>query len=267
MKDLKLYGGWAVVTGASAGLGREFARIIASNGVNCVLIGLGKADLDAVADELRSKHGVEVRALELDLTADGYLEVVAKATEDIPVGILVNNAGIGVGGYFHTRDPKKLTALVKLNCLAPVELTRHFLPAMVDRKTGAVIMVSSIFGLVPAPMEAAYTASKAFDLHFGEALWSEMRGKGVDVVTICPGGMRTGFFVADGLTDPKELARIHRNSNTPEEVAMRTLNALGRKPVTTMPFAWVCGFLARFAPRRLVTMIVRFSFDRMVTYH
>ena len=130
MKDLKSYRGWALITGASSGLGREFARLIAAHGVNCVLVGLGDVALRSLADELSAKHGVQCRPLEIDLTDTEVLDHLSAATDDIPIGILVNCAGVAHGGTFHTRDPGKLERLVKLNCLAPVLLTRAYLPQM-----------------------------------------------------------------------------------------------------------------------------------------
>ncbi len=108
---------------------------------------------------------------------------LVEAVKDIPIGILVNNAGLGHAGHFESRDPARLAAMMQVNCTLPVLLTRALIPAMVERKCGAVILVSSVLGLVTCPYEAVYAATKAFDLHLGESLYSEYRGTGIDLIT------------------------------------------------------------------------------------
>ena len=265
MADLKRYGEWALVTGASMGLGKACAREVASAGMNCVLVGLEAELLEGLAGELSREFGVECRWLEQDLTAEGFMTRIEEATADIPIGLLINNAGFGCGGDFHTRDPEKLAGVIKLSCLAPALLTRAFLPGMVERGRGAVVFVASLMGLISAPYEATYAAAKAFDLRFAEALWGELRGTGVDVVAVCPAGMKTAFFEKDGLKG-KDLDFLLRVSDPPERVARRALAKLGRKPTTAMGPAWLAGFLTRFAPRRMTILVTRFVMRCLTHY-
>lgn len=263
--NLRRYGDWALVTGASMGLGEAFARVLAGERVNLVLVALEADRLDSLAAELSNTHGVDCRPLALDLTDNDSLARVAAATHDIEVSILINNAGFGVGGGFATRDPVRLEKLVKLNCLAPVLLTRHFLPGMIARKRGAVVMVASIMAFITAPYEVAYNASKAFDLHFGESLAGELDGTGVDVLTLCPGGMKTDFFSAEGIREG-DVHRLHRFSHPPEAMARLALRHLGSKRVAAPAFPIVASLLVRITPRKWVTHIVRTIIVRFVRY-
>ena len=254
MKSLKRYGGWALITGAAVGLGRAFARAVASEGVDCVLVGLEGDRLSELAAELRNKHVVSVRSLELDLTSEGFLARLTEVTGDIPIGMLINNAGVACGGSIATRDPERLERTVKLNCLAPVMLTRAYVPAMLERGQGAVVFVSSLQGFISSPFEATYCASKAFGLHFGESVWGELRGTPVDVITVCPAGMKTDFFKAEGFSK-KDCDRMWRVSSSPEAIARLTLRKLGKKVIAAPFVTQAVGSLGRLLPRRWVTLI------------
>ncbi len=254
MKNLQAYGGWAVITGASAGIGREFARAIAARGVNCALVARRAERLDALAEELRASHGIECRCIAQDLARDGAVDEIVQAMSDVPVGILVNNAGFGQAGHFDKTDPGRLISMVTVNCLAPVLLTRALLPPMAERGRGAVIMVSSILGVIPSPYETVYGATKAFDLFFGEGLWAEMRGTGVDVITLCPSTTKTEFFIVGGVSE-ENLGRIHARADLPEDIVALTLRKLGRKPMTGPWSFSIPTFFVRFFPRKLVLQI------------
>jgi len=264
-EDLGRYGGWALITGAATGLGKAFAQEIAAAGVSCVLVGLDGDRLRDVAQDLEETHGVSCRYLELDLTTSDALDRIAALTADIPIGLLVNNAGIACGGAFATRSPEVLRRTVELNCLVPVSLTRAFLPPMLERDRGGIIVVSSLMAFLSAPQEATYCATKAFGLHFGEALWGELRGTGVDVITVCPGGMRTEFFAKDGVR-ADDCARLMKVSAPPERIARLTLRNLGRKPTVTPIGAFLLRSLTRFAPRRTAIWIVDQIMGRLARF-
>lgn len=255
MNKITKYGGWALITGASSGIGKEFARSIAARNVNCVLVARRADRLRELAAELEGQHGVSCRCIELDLTADDAVDSLQKATGDIPIGILVNNAGFGYAGNFETRDPERLKALVNLNCLVPILLTRAFLPAMKERKTGAVIMVASIVGFLPAPFDSTYSASKAFDLYFGESLWGELRGTGIDVITLCPAVTKTEFFAVEGL-DKQQEAKVLKNGDEPRPIVELTLRRLGRQPSVGPWSASYPALIARMLPRKWVAWIM-----------
>jgi hypothetical protein len=264
MRDLKRYGGWALITGASAGIGREFARAIAARGVNCIVVARRRDRLEELAGELRTKHGVECMPIAMDLSVDDCAADLQSALGDTPVGILVNNAGFGHAGDFVTRDPKRLASMIRLNCMTPMLLTHALLPAMVARGTGAVIMVSSLAGHFAAPYEAVYGATKAFDLSLGEAIAIELRGTGIDVITLCPAGTNTEFFAAEGLSE--DAIRVAtRMSTPPEKVVEITLRRLGKRASTGPLFTSAAVFMGRFLPRtipaRLLGTGIRIGFN------
>ena len=263
MKDVRQYGSWALVTGASSGLGLAFIRLLAARGMNCVLVALEQDRLDEVAADLSARHGVECRAIGLDLAIDGAVDRVVEQVADIEIGLLINNAGIGCGGAFASRDPARVEQLVRLNCLATTMLTRAFLPGMLERGAGAIVIVSSLQAFIASPFEAIYCASKAYGLHFGESLWGELRGTPVDVITVCPAGMKTDFFKAEGFTEA-DCQRMHRVSQTPESIAALALRKLGRKPVVVPAVTLGVSLLARMLPRRWVIHLSDWITRRLV---
>ena len=242
----KKYGQWALVTGASSGLGAEFARQLAENGMDVVLVARRKKLLDGLARELGSKYNVKTLVVPADLEKDGSAERIAQKVGRREIALLVNNAGFGDYGTFAESDAAKQEEMVELNCVAVVSLTRRFIPQMVARKRGAVIFLSSVAGFQPVPFMSTYSATKAFDLAFGESLWYELRPHCIDVLVICPGGTRTGFqkaagyYERPGRTEPSEVVRVG-------------LRKLGRQP--TFVFGLrnkITSYLARIFPRRLV---------------
>jgi hypothetical protein len=245
------YGDWALVTGASAGIGAEFARALARDGVSCVLAARREDRLAELARELEQRHGVKTRAVACDLaTPDGVTRLLS-AVADLDVAILVNNAGVGYAGRFDKQDRARLDAMVQLNCAAPVALTAALLPPMQARRAGAVIFVGSVAGCQPIALHALYAATKAFDNLLGEALWAENAGSGVDVLVLEPGPTVTEFQAAAGeLEHPGESAA---------KVVAVALDALGRQPsVVSGAFNWLRANLAmRLAPRGLLAMIAK----------
>src|SRR3989449_1248592 len=191
MASLKSYGEWALVTGASAGIGTAFARELAAQSVNLVLVARRADRLEALAAELREKHGVKTRVVPDDLERDGAAERLLEWVRDLEIGILVNNAGFSMVGRFERVPREKILGMIRVNCLAVAALTHAFLPAMQARRRGAVIIVSSVAGYQPLGFAATYGATKAFDLMLGEALWAENRSTGVDVLALSPGPVDT----------------------------------------------------------------------------
>jgi short-subunit dehydrogenase len=250
MKDLRDYEGWALITGASAGIGREFARAIAAHGVNCALVARRRERLEDLADELNEVHGVECLPIPLDLSVEGCVDDLMDALGETPVGILVNNAGFGHNGPFETRDPERLAAMVKLNCQTPVLLTHAILPEMLDRGTGAVIMVSSLAGFIGAPYESVYGATKAFDLSLGEALHVELKPKGIDVITLCPANTATEFFEAEGMAE-EQIKLATRMSASAEHVVDITLRRLGRCSIASPLMTSAAVMAGRVIPRSI----------------
>jgi len=264
MADLRQYGGWALITGASAGIGREFARAIAAKGVDCVLVARREERLKELTEELRGTRGVQCRYVALDLAEPDAVPRLTDAVKDIPVGVLVNNAGFGHGIPFEKSDTARLSQMIAVNCTVPALLTRALLPAMLKRKRGAVIIVASTLAVMNSPYEAVYGATKAFDLSFGLSLWAEMRGRGIDVLTLCPAGTKTEFFAAQG-HPPERQARFETLADTPDKVAAIALGKLGKRAMTG-PISFAApAFLTRFLPRSVVTRITGHVMKRIMT--
>ena len=256
MNNLTAYHGWALITGASAGIGREFARAIAAHKVPCVLVARRLERLEELAEELRAAHGVKCRCIAQDLADSDSVERLTAAVSDIPIGILVNNAGFGHAGRFATRDPRRLASMVHVNCTVPALLTRALVPQMIERKRGAIIMVSSVLGIVTCPYESVYAATKAFDLQLGASLYAELRPLGIDVVTLCPQATRTEILTAQGFSEEESKAR-HRMANDPEDVVVIALRTLGRRPVAGPFLVTLAGLMHRLLPRKLEALLLR----------
>lgn len=248
MDILGTCGPWAVVTGASAGLGEQFARQLAAKGLHVVLVARRAERLSALADALKGAHGIECRTVPLDLGAEDADRVLDEATADLDVGLFVNNAGVGYYGRFLEQDRERLAAMVHLNCHAVAMLAHRFGRRLAARGRGAMIIVSSVAGYQATPHMALYGATKGFDLLLSEALSFELRARGVRVLALCPGATDTEF--------QQTASGVPHAGDSPAAVVRACLNALGEKP------AVVTGWLnkaqvvsQRLLPRPAVTWI------------
>jgi len=189
----------ALITGASAGLGVDFARQLAAKGWRLVLVARRKDRLDALAAELGN-----ARAIEMDLGEAGAADrlIADLVAKDEQVDLLVNNAGFGLAGSFAQLDGKRQRQMIDLNCGALTELAHAVLPAMIERRSGAILNVASTAAFQPGPGMAVYFATKAFVLSFSEALHEEVRGHGVTVSALCPGPTATEFGAVAGFGKP-----------------------------------------------------------------
>ena len=190
----------ALITGASVGLGRELAKLFATDGHDLVLVARRKDKLDQLAAELGQAHGVRATVLASDLTdAAAPAALVEKVgAAGIEVEFLVNNAGFGSNGAFHELDEKRELDMIQVNVTALVQLTRRLLPAMVARKSGRILNIGSTAGFVPGPFMADYYATKAYVISFTEAIAFELRGTGVTATVLCPGATATEFAAVAG---------------------------------------------------------------------
>lgn len=191
----------ALVTGASAGLGAEFAKLCAAGGYDVVLLARNASRLDQLAAELVKTYGVEARSLPADLADPSAPPAIFAQLSGTPVEILINNAGFGVRGPYAETDWARESGLMQVNMVALAHLTKLFLPEMIRRRTGRILNVASTAAFVPGPYMALYYASKAFVLSFSEALANEVQGTGVTVTVLCPGPTRTEFAQAAGIGD------------------------------------------------------------------
>jgi short-subunit dehydrogenase len=185
----------ALITGASAGLGREYARLFAKDGHDLVLVARRRERLDELARELAAAHGITCMVIAADLAAHSACQHIADQVQSAgrTIDFLVNNAGFGKRGAFAQSDVRPQLEMIDVNMRALVELTHLFLPGMLQRKQGRILNIASIAGFVPGPFMATYYASKAFVVSLTEALAQELRGTGVTATASCPGPTATEF--------------------------------------------------------------------------
>jgi short-subunit dehydrogenase len=245
------YGAWALIAGASEGLGAAFARKLAERGLNLVLVARRRAPLDELAGELRDTYEADVRCYEGDLASVAFLEKLQAECSSLDLGVLVCNAAQAPIGDFVSRDIADLARVVDVNVRAPLLLLRGLLPGMVQRGRGAVIIMTSLTGHLGTPRIAAYASSKAFLRVLGEGLWYELKDQGIDVVACSCGAVRTpGYKSAAGKDAPGTL--------NPNRVVRQTLFALGGGPVV-MPGVinrLSTMVMSRLLPKRLAIAIL-----------
>ncbi|HEY8002497.1 MAG TPA: SDR family oxidoreductase [Solirubrobacterales bacterium] len=231
--------GTALVTGASSGIGEQFARQLAERGHDLVLVARRTDRLEALAAELPT----EARVIGCDLGADAASLPGRVAELGVAVELLVNNAGFGGHGRFLAGAEGRDAEMVRVNCEAVVVLTRAFLPAMVERGRGGVIVVASTAGMQPLPYEAVYAASKAFALNFTDALHAELRGTGVRCMSVNPGPVPTEWQRVAGFDDTQSVP----GKIGPEQVVRESLAAYDRGARSFVP-----GTLMRWMMRAAV---------------
>ena len=238
--------GWAVVTGASSGLGREFALALAERGYPVLAVARRGERLRVLADEVDAGEG-RLEPLVADLSRPAGVEALLARAGEIEVELLVNNAGVASYGPFASASTERERGLVRLNVEAIVALTRGLLPQLLDRGRGGIINVASQMAFQPMPYFASYAASKAFVLSFSEALAEELRGTAVRVTAIAPGFVSTEFTEVAGSREPER----HFPHLQPRRVVESALRAheRGRTVKVVGPFYAFLTFAGRFAPR------------------
>ena len=224
-----------LITGASTGIGAEFARQFAARGDDLVLVARSADKLDALAAQLRQTSGVDVTVIAMDLSIPDSADELLRQTErlGLQISVLVNNAGAGTHGDVAEVDPQRLEREVELNCRALVGITARYLPQMRARRAGTIINMASTAAFLALPKMAVYGASKAFVLSFTEALWQEERKHGIRVLAVCPGMTDTGFFESAGEAAVIAARRSEKfgMTRTPEQVVETTIRALsGSRP-------------------------------------
>jgi uncharacterized protein len=248
-------GRWALVTGASAGLGEEFARQLARRGMSLVLSARRTERLEALASDLRSTAGVEVVVEPADLADPGApLDLWRRATRGRTIHLLVNNAGFGAQGWFDGIAMERQSEMVRLNCIAVLELLHAALSEMSLRGAGGIINVASLAAFQPVPRVATYAATKAFVLSLSQAVWAESRAAGVRVVALCPGRTPTEFQRIAGTGTPHGSPGVL----APAEVVAAGLRALEENRSAIVPGLQnrVASWAGRLAPRSLLTRVL-----------
>jgi uncharacterized protein len=241
------YGAWAVVLGASEGLGAAYAHGLAARGLN-VVVAARRADLlDGVADEVARRHGVQTRAVVVDLGSPDLLSVLDAAIDGLDVGFVVYNGASGYVGPMKDQDVDSLRSIVAVNCTGPLLVCHHFGAPMIARGRGGIVVMGSAAGLAGAAYNSAYAASKAFDIVLGEALWAEWRTHNVDVMSVIGPAIDTPNYRAATTHDRGSMPA----PMAPEAVVEEVLDALGSTP-SFVPGEQVRGLLAGLGtlPRR-----------------
>ena len=240
-----------LITGASSGIGEEFAHRYAAQKHDLVLVARTESKLQALAEKLRAEHGITVTVIPCDLTAPDAAERLWEETNraGLEIDVLVNNAGFGTSGDVADESPKRLEQEVRLNCLTLTGLTARYLPAMRERKNGTIINIASTAAFQPLPHMAVYGATKAFVLSFTEALWSETRKDGIRVLAVCPGSTDTPFFEhsGEGVVVGKLRSTRQLLDNT-----MRALKTNKPSFVDGLGNAIVARFAVRVMPKRII---------------
>lgn len=242
MYFLERYGPWAIIAGATQGIGEQFSHQLAAKGMNILMIARGQEGLDTVSKAVRQQHGVEVDTLALDLSDSALTEKLATFTQGKEVGLLVYNAIYSHIGEFLADDLSSKMLTVDVNIKGPLTFLNHLLPPMKQKKRGGVILMSSMSGWQGSALVATYAASKAFNTVLAESLWEEMRHYGVDVITAVAGATKTPSF---NKNTPKEKAGSAFPME-PKTVVEEALNALekGKGPTrVTGPINKIVYFL------------------------
>jgi uncharacterized protein len=248
-------GKWALVTGASAGIGLELATQLAAGGTNLVLTARRADRLEALASKLKAAHNIRTEIVAADLAQSNAPEQIYAFTQQngIMVDLLINNAGFGQYGELPQVETQRLLDMVQVNCLAVVHLTRLYLPGMVERKRGDVLILASTASFQAVPYISTYAATKAFDLLFAEGLAEEMKPHGIRVCALCPGSTESEFHAVAG--QQEFTAKYHQE--TAEKVARTGLQALaaGKSYVISGLGNYIGAQSQRLVPRRMVTRI------------
>ena len=249
----------ALITGASGGIGYEFAQELAAEGYNLVLVARSAAKLEEIQTNLSQKYSITVKVLAKDLSLPESAPAIFNQleSEKIVVDVLINNAGFGNFGEFTESEWQKEADMLQVNIFALTDLTKLFVKGMVARRQGKILNVASTAAFMPGPLMAVYYATKSYVLSFSEAIANELQGTGVSVTVLCPGPTESGFQAAASMEGSKIL--IDQKLPTSAEVAKYGYRAMQeRKVVAVHGFNnWLLTIFVKFLPRKKLADIVR----------
>lgn len=249
---------WALVTGASQGIGLALAQCFARDRIHLVLVARSADRLQALADAWQKEHGIRVLGIAMDLAQEGAADHLHQQLQDagIRVTYLVNNAGVGLYGRYPSTAMEAEHQMIQLNCLALTRLTKLFLPDMIAQKHGRILNLASTAAFQPGPYQAVYFATKAYVLSYSEAIAEDLSGTGVTVTALCPGLTESGFVERAGMGQSGFAQRSAVASA--QAVAITGYRAMhaGRRVVVPGALNWIVAQTPRLTPRRLVTFVV-----------
>jgi short-subunit dehydrogenase len=246
--DTRTFGPWAMITGASSGIGEEFARQLAASGLHLVLVARRLSALEALGSELARTFGIRYRAVGLDLTTDDALVKLTEATQDLDIGLVISNAGAMTAGDFLLMDYQALQRDLRLNVQTHLDLTYHFGQYLAQRGRGGLLLVASTTGLQGVPFAAEYAAAKAYVLSLGEALHVEFQKVGVHVTVLSPGATDTPMITASGF----DSANMPMKPMATKQCVAEGLAALSTNRATHIP-GRLNRIMAAILPRSLAT--------------
>ena len=251
--------GFALITGASAGIGKAIAYELASRGTHLILVARREAILLEIRSDIEARFKVHVRVIALDLSESNGINELLEQTNGLIIHTLINNAGFGSCGRFLDLELGRESAMVDLNVRVVLEMAHHFGKPMQERKSGAIMIVASCGGFQPGPGMATYFATKAFDLHFAEALHEELKASGVKVSCLCPGPTTTEFFE---VANAKTLRATPIPSMSPDRVAKKAVDGMLANQCIVVPGwhnilgSWAYRFLPRFFIRKILGVVL-----------
>ncbi len=253
----------ALITGASAGIGLELARIHAQKGGDLVLVARSKNKLESLKLELEETYKIKVIVVSEDLSLTGAAERVFQQTErqGIEVNTLINNAGFGGHGFFNERNLEDEQAMMQVNMVALTQLTHYYLQGMVSRQSGRIMNVSSTASFMPGPLQAVYYATKAYVTSFTQALAEEVSEHNISATALCPGAVATGFVKAGNL----EGVKIWKNAKTPSSVAQFGYQAMEKGKLVAInegKLAFLLNWIVPLLPRKVMLKTSRQAMEK-----
>jgi len=224
------YGSYALITGASSGIGKEFAKQLGKKGLNLVLIARRKDKLEEIATEIKEDSKVKVLAISIDLLSENIIQEIEKVTNDIEIGLLVNNAGVMYLGNYTDFSLEDYSKMIDLNVKIPTILTHHFVKKMITRKKGGIVNLAGMVGFMGTPYTSIYAGTKAYELVASEGLAYELKPKGIDMLILNPGLTETE------MTANNDFSGLPMKLMKPADVVRPAINALGKKTLITPGF-------------------------------
>ena len=249
------YGPWALIAGASEGIGLEFAKTVASRGVNLILIARREEKLIQCSKSLMSEYGVEVIPLSIDLSKEEAIQNIIELTNEYEIGLMIYNAALPSINWFINDDADFHKMMITVNCLGPALLTHYFVKKMKLRGKGGIILMSSMAGLQGSPGISHYAATKAYNLVLAEGLWDELKAQGIDIIASIAGATSTQNYLD---SKPKKISIFEPPVLPPDKVVKETLKYLGKRP-SIIPGKWnrmASWFMHKLSSRKKATLMM-----------
>lgn len=251
----------ALVTGSASGLGYEFSCLLAQDGYNLILVDKNKENLNIAAGKIAKNYGVSVRSIIQDLATPEAAQIIYKQVKDLPVEVLINNAGFGISGKFSDTDWQLEQSMIYLHVYTPTQLVKLISRDMLKRDSGKIMNISSVAAFTPGPLMNIYYATKGYLLSFGRALSNELKGSGVSITTACPGLTRTNFSETRATLSDVPVPKFGMLADSTEKVAAIAYRAMNKGKAVSVPVFKnrLMAFFTWLMPVSLTVKIIRRS--------